>query len=287
MSFTLPSLDALEENTPCKVAVERYIQNCKTFDITVDPSVVIALLTGWDKLKPTKKFGEGDMLSLMGILEKNDHIKQLDLGSLTMHDKTFAGAGNCTSNARILAKILQQNHTIEHLDISNTGLDDDGIAELCEGIKHNTSLVNLNLASNHFGAKGAETLKEALEHNQTIRNLDVSRNALGYNSINSLLCSCAPRGMTLSTHGNFVFEEILNSVSHGVAFLGSVVGAIVLISEVMDAKYSDYHFWAICLYSFALMFLFLSSCLFHSFFMMPTRKFACMCICTTSYLTLY
>ena len=74
------------------------------------------------------------------------------------------------------------------------------------------------------------------------------------------------------TSGNFVFEEIMNSVSHGVAFLGSVVGANLLISEAMDQYRTDYHFWACVLYSFSLMFLFLSSCLYHSFFMMPTSK---------------
>ncbi|RYY78325.1 hypothetical protein EON63_17865 [archaeon] len=54
--------------------------------------------------------------------------------------------------------------------------------------------------------------------------------------------------------------------------LGSVVGANVLISDAADTYRTDYHFWACVLYSFALMFLFLSSCLFHSFFMLPTSK---------------
>lgn len=68
-------------------------------------------------------------------------------------------------------------------------------------------------------------------------------------------------------------EEILNSVSHGVAFLGSVVGSVILMSDAADIYKTDYHFWACAMYSFALMFLFLSSCLFHSFFMLPTSKF--------------
>jgi hypothetical protein len=44
------------------------------------------------------------------------------------------------------------------------------------------------------------------------------------------MCSCATKGMQVLTHGNYVFEEVLNSVSHGIAFLGSVVGANLLIS---------------------------------------------------------
>jgi hypothetical protein len=36
--------------------------------------------------------------------------------------------------------------------------------------------------------------------------------------------------LLLCLSGNFVFEEVLNSVSHGIAFLASVVGANLLIS---------------------------------------------------------
>jgi channel protein (hemolysin III family) len=79
------------------------------------------------------------------------------------------------------------------------------------------------------------------------------------------------QGITVRTDGNFVFEEIMNSVSHGVAFLASIVGSIVLLRDVADdTNFTDYHFWACFLYSFSLMFLFISSCLYHSFFMLPT-----------------
>lgn len=40
----------------------------------------------------------------------------------------------------------------------------------------------------------------------------------------------------MQTNGNFVFEEILNSLSHGLAFLASVVGANLLISQVRERK---------------------------------------------------
>ena len=158
------------------------------------------------------------------------------------------------------------------LDLSNTGLDDDGVREICDALKVNQSLTCLNLSMNHFGEQGALTLQEALAHNVKLKNLDLSRNALGFRSINALVCSCTPKGMILQTSGNFVFEEILNSVSHGVAFIASVVASCVLISAAAANHLSVYHFWACVIYSFSLMFLFLSSCLFHSFFMLPTTS---------------
>lgn len=141
------------------------------------------------------------------------------------------------------------------------------------GIAKNKSVEELNLSSNHFGELGTLKLIEALIENNSIKKIDVSRNALGYQTINALACACKPKGLILETHGNFVFEEILNSVSHGVAFVFSVVGANVLINDARNPKFTDYHFWACIVYSFSMMFLFLFSCLFHSFFMMPKSKY--------------
>ena len=120
---------------------------------------------------------------------------------------------------------------------------------------------------------GAAYLTEALGDNQSISTVDLSRNALGFRSIHALLCACRPKNLMVLTNGNYVFEEILNSVSHGIAFIVSVVGANILISDAVDIYRTDYHFWACVLYSFAPMFLFLSSCLYHSFFMLPSRTF--------------
>jgi len=248
---------------------ENYIANCTRFEVRIDPSVVIALRTGWEILKPSKLFDEGAMLPLMGVLEDNDHVKKLNLSSAAMHDSRFRSSGNGNSNARVLGGILKENTTLTEVNLCDTGLDDDGLGEVSDALLVNSTITSLNLSSNHFGEVGAEKLRQALEHNSTLKTLDLSRNALGFRSINAIVCSCAPKGMTLSTNGNFVFEEILNSVSHGIAFIFSVVGACVLVTAAAESNMTVYHFWACMIYSFSLMFLFLSSCLYHSFFMLP------------------
>lgn len=267
-----PRSPSVEFARKCEEAATQYIENCKRFDIIVDPSVVIALKTGWSLLQPSRRFTEGSMLPLLGILDNCDTITKLKLTNITMQDSRFRLAGNGNSNARVLRYILERNIWVEELDLSNTGLDDDGVMEICEGIKENHSLKKLNLSSNHFGEAATRYLSEAMQINRSIQELDMSRNALGFNSINQLLCVCKPRDVNVHTFGNYVFEEILNSVSHGVAFIGSVVGSVILMSDAADIYKTDYHFWACALYSFALMFLFLSSCLFHSFFMLPTTS---------------
>jgi predicted membrane channel-forming protein YqfA (hemolysin III family) len=85
----------------------------------------------------------------------------------------------------------------------------------------------------------------------------------------TLQCLCGTRGLTLATQGNYIFEEILNSVSHGVALIFAIIGAIILMTEVTDA-HTEYHFYGCLVFSFTLIFLFAVSTLYHSFFMLPT-----------------
>lgn len=136
----------------------------------------------------------------------------------------FRAAGNGNSNARIISHILQYNKNITELDLSNNGIDDDGIREICIGLARNNTLKKLNLAANHFGEVGAQSLTLAIAENSSLVELDLSRNALGFRSISTVLCACNPKGVNVGTSGNYVFEEILNSVSHGIAFIGSIIG---------------------------------------------------------------
>ena len=172
---------------------------------------------------------------------------------------------------RALSSILRKNTTITSLNLKGIGLTDVGVSELSEAIKTNSSLLSINLSSNSFGETGAASLRDALEVNTSLTSLDLSCNALGFLTIDMLRCSCAKRRnhTILRTNGNYVFEEILNAVSHGVGFVLSLIGAFVLMSEAATTYNTDYHFWACVVYSLSLILLFLFSSLFHAFFMMP------------------
>lgn len=66
--------------------------------------------------------------------------------------------------------------------------------------------------------------------------------------------------------GNFVFEEILNSLTHGLGFIASVVGTILLMSRAAEPGTSPYHFWSCMIFSLCLMILYLSSTLYHRYY---------------------
>lgn len=91
------------------------------------------------------------MLPLLGVLDQNSHIRNLDLADTAMQDSRFRFVGNGNSNARVLNFILRQNQSIEQLDLSNTGLDDDGLKEIADALKVNRTLKSLKLAGNYFG----------------------------------------------------------------------------------------------------------------------------------------
>ena len=88
---------------------------------------------------------------------------------------------------------------IEELDLRATGLTDDGITELSEGIKKNKSIKKLNLSYNNFGEVGAEMLCQAVSENTSIDHLDLSSNGLGFQSISRILRTCKCRCKPITT----------------------------------------------------------------------------------------
>ncbi|CAM9842357.1 unnamed protein product, partial [Chrysoparadoxa australica] len=272
----------------------------------VDPSIVITLKTEWEVLKPTKTFCEGSMLPLMGVLDTNVHIKKLNLKGAGMHNRK-PDAGNGNSNARSLRHILKRNKVVDTLDVSNTGLDNDGLHELCEVIKDNSTITELNLSRNHFSATGCEELSHALTTNEGLRYLDVSRNALGFRSIQQLqvgstwrrkqpfkkvdhcttvlsgngeciagaaLTSYRSRGHVLVVYSLYhahlslvdtCTQEVLNSMTHGIGFIFSVIGTILLMTKASQHDKTPYHFWGCLIFSASLQLLFLFSTLFHRY----------------------
>jgi len=250
---------------------DRYIENCQEFDTAVDASVVVALKTQWHVLQPTTAFCEGCLLPLHDILDRNQHITKLSLRGAGATALKAPSRGNGNSNARILGLILRKNSTIQDLDLSQTGLDEEGLAEICAALHVNRAVRTLNLSWNHFGSKGAEMLRDMMLENPTLEELNVNCNGLTYQAIHTLRQGLQhqPHRRLLAHHGNFVFEEILNAMSHGIGFLFSVIGCYHMMARVQD-PHPQHHVAACATFSASLLFLYLSSTLLHSFFMLPS-----------------
>lgn len=259
---------------------DEYADECRRYGVPVDPSVVITLKTRWPILQPTSGFTDGHLLPLIGVLSKAHFIHTLKLHALgSSNAHRVHGSGN--SNARALRDILVRNKGITHLDVSKMGIDSDGLAEICEALKVNNSVRTLILHNNFVGPRGGELLQAALQQEggggddpvllgaSALREVDVRNNHLGYDAVCCLQSACAGRepAVELSADGNFVFEEVLNSVTHGVGALLAIFGSILMASHVQDK--SVVHKWGTGIYCASLLILYTSSTLFHSFFLMP------------------
>ena len=82
-----------------------------------------------------------------------------------------------TPLAKALTTMLQKNKHLKQLDLSYNPLYDEGVYCLCEGLQHNTTLVYLNLSDSGITDKGAKCIARAYSSNRSLQlDLDVSNN---------------------------------------------------------------------------------------------------------------
>ena len=62
----------------------------------------------------------------------------------------FRSGGNGNSNARVLNTILKKNTVIEEVDLSFTGLDDEGIEEVRRGLIITSQMLSLNMSVSEY-----------------------------------------------------------------------------------------------------------------------------------------
>lgn len=74
-----------------------------------------------------------------------------------------------------MTHVTQNDVVVGIVDRSNTGLDADGVRELCTALKENRSVTDLNLSRNRFGEEGAALLEGTLDSTPALRSLDVRR----------------------------------------------------------------------------------------------------------------
>jgi Ran GTPase-activating protein (RanGAP) involved in mRNA processing and transport len=86
---------------------------------------------------------------------------------------------NITSHGALtLAEGLNNNMTLESLDLRNNFISDLGVRYLSSSIIY-SNLKTLNLESNDITAEGAQYLAQMLKNNRTLTELYLSKNHLG------------------------------------------------------------------------------------------------------------
>lgn len=166
------------------------------------------------------------------------------------------------TGATALAVAARANSTLKELLLHNCGLKDEGgliFVELLSETPRLHGLVLLDLSNNLIPMQVCVALESVVGMKMTPEGLQ----------------SISPKPgedehTVINTDGNRVFDEVLNAVSHGVAFLASIVGAVFL-GMAVQSKPAVYK-WSVTLYLISLVTLFLASTLYHSFFSLRTTR---------------
>eukprot|EP00479_Gromia_sphaerica_P014409 TRINITY_DN855_c0_g1_i1.p1 TRINITY_DN855_c0_g1~~TRINITY_DN855_c0_g1_i1.p1 ORF type:complete len:110 (-),score=11.56 TRINITY_DN855_c0_g1_i1:263-592(-) len=93
--------------------------------------------------------------ALCRALERSNIIRTIDLSGVFRNvAKHAAGAA--------VARLIESNNTMTHLNINKNNLGDDGIQEIALALKQNSTLQSLSLTHNLIGDLGAESLADAI-----------------------------------------------------------------------------------------------------------------------------
>ena len=138
--------------------------------ITPDGIAVIALalktnttLTSFS-LTNTSKFSNSSVEALVRGLEKNRHLRVLDLSGNAIDD----------SGAEQLAEMLKVNQILRDVDLSNNRIRNQGVQHLASALRQtNRTLEKLSLNFNPIADGCANALIEMLRHNRSLRQLEI------------------------------------------------------------------------------------------------------------------
>lgn len=164
-----------------------------------------------------------------------------------------------STGALALAAAVRKNKNVKELLLHNCWLRAKGgiiFAELLAEKPQSHALTLLDLSNNMIPMQICVDIETSVGMKMTPEGLEKM------SSTNDSDIPVFP--VMINTDGNRVFDEVLNAVSHGIAFIASIVGCVFLGLAVRSKP--AYYKWSVTLYLISLCGLFLASTLYHSFF---------------------
>lgn len=188
-------------------------------------------------------------------LKDNEHIEALWLKRNPIKE-----------GAKYIAALIAENKHLEILDLSNTGLKDEGIKHIFEALKHNTSLRFLYLGANaiteegakciadyfvykaekkelglthiwidmnRIGDKGALYIAKALEQYRELKNISVSSNRIGSEGAIALCKSLEGTGIQLFDIGLYKATGDMKEMPNRIGVEGAkAVASLIRNSQI-------------------------------------------------------
>jgi Haemolysin-III related/Leucine Rich repeat len=243
--------------------------------------------------------------SLSGL----ESSKSAQHGQRGRHDAPSGFAPGLTSHGALtLSKVLHVARHIEEVNLRRNNIGPFGASAIFLACFENpySRIGKINMRRCRVGERGALVLAELLvSHDKkknhksqvvrplALREIDLSSNYIGVQGCVELdralqqrhkaflsspsptdeIAKATPRPLSISINleGNLVFSEIMNGVTHGLGSLLSLVAVYVMHQQVKDKDW--FHVASCAVYSAALVILYISSTLYHSFFTMQQTKY--------------
>ena len=112
--------------------------------------------------------GDDGIAHLATALQTNTTIKILNISS---------NHGIAVNGAKSLGRALSVNSSLVQLDISDTCIEDEGVAHIANALQTNTTMKILYVSDCGISDKGAESLARALSVNSSLEKLVISLNS--------------------------------------------------------------------------------------------------------------
>lgn len=300
----LDACTACSLDDPCADCILSYYnQLCGAFRCPIDPAVVATIRTQWDLMQVTVR--DASHPGLLPVALVVPHLRFLATLSLGTHlSGGLRGDGNwiCRSLAGGLVNVKSLRVLdLQRLGIDGRGLAE--ISEpICSLPVLRDLILKYNYLGE---AGGTDALVSIVKSAQPCLSfIDISCNSLGYSNVRRIeraatearklppalhivdsepRMECSPDDSVgveekkisnkgrcccpyeISVEGNFVVEEVWNSVLHGLGVVLGLIGTWDLLSKARGQ--SDTIFWACFIYGMSGTCLFTASTLYHSSFL--------------------
>lgn len=134
------------------------------------------------------------------------------------------------------------------------------------------------MRSCHIGDGGINSLVNLLfSSSHSLTEIDLSNNYLTIEGVRQLELAQLERkklglsNIRIDIEGNVIIAEILNSTTHALGIILCLIGSQLLMDKARDQE-TTIHYISCLIYSISLMVLYISSTLYHSFFLMKRTK---------------
>ena len=280
--------------------IHEYTLACQIYGCSarINPGVLTAIRFSLPTLRVSGSFFDADMLALVEILLKHcngalSFIRRLDFSIAGKEGKSSSVGGGGGSGkkgfrshgAYALSRVLKVSKFIAEVYIPNNRIGPYGAVAIFEAARENATLKTLWMKGCRIGERGALAFADQIcseESLSVLQEVDLSINRIGFRGCFAIERALKERmerssqteefkDILVYLDANMVLQEVMNSVTHGLGIILAVVATCLLTKRVQGLP--SHYVISCAIYSTALIVLYTSSTLYHSFFALRTTQF--------------